>query len=948
MKNPFNLSDEKLKELLAGYEAWLKSDPKEEKYPVLIRDQSKMIREEFLNKEVLSRMSDDELYDKIFKYSRKLEGPVQIRLGEPRLRACLPDIRRNLMYIMTSEDSPFMVAQNILDGKYKISIFAKAFWSPILLAQFPHRLPNWNNKTEKFVKKFDIIISTSRLSIAEKYQILSDVFTYLSGLVKGHDFYTINHLMHYGTEIKAGKELIEKLLGNKISDPVIEMIKMYKEKIKRVGLKDELYKWELLKKYRGRPDLEAGDFLTEIKGIDFSNLIFPTAIAVKNHIAKDLPAEFRECFINLFHDDKDLTSRVKDFMDNVLIVYRKLESKLGHHQDERTISTYLTYHNPEKYTFFKDSFYQRYCKMIGAEPKSKGEKYAHYMELVSDFRDKYILPDPKLISLVKGFMNSDCFADENHLVMVQDILYQMLDQEEPDIVDDDPTPGESVTCSFPLNMILFGPPGTGKTYNTINKALAIIENKSEGDIKSEKREIIKNRFNEYMDKHQIVFTTFHQSLSYEDFVEGIKPDVPEKEGDPVIYRIKYGVFRTLCIEASFAIAQISESKTTEEVLDFSILFDKFAESTEEKLIGGQKVELETKSGGTVMVESISQQGNFVIKHHAGVRNYTVSKTRLLKLQSAIKDLDEISNINDKFREIIGGSNSSAYWSVLNAIRKEKPYQSGTKEPRNYTFEEKKEVVLSLSNDDFKNKNGKPFVIIIDEINRGNVSQIFGELISLIEKDKRLGNPEALEVILPYSREKFGVPPNLYILGTMNTADRSIEALDTALRRRFCFEEMVPLYDLQELNYKVSGIYASDILLTINKRIEKLIDKDHLIGHSYFMKAKANRYAEKLETAFYENLIPLLQEYFYGDFGKVGLVLGKGFVSPKNWSLASNLFADFEHESASEFDEKTVYEIIDYRNSNHGYFLNIRAGNENVKVDMDFGKAIKLLMKQSIA
>jgi len=168
MNNPFKISIEKLGELITGYDAWIKSDPKEEIYPETFREASRKIKAEFLSVDVLSDMSDDELYDKIYKYSRQLEGPAFIRLGEQRIRGDLNKLRRNLMYIMTSEDSPIMVAQNILEGEYKISVFAKAFWSPILLAQFPNVLPNWNNKTENFLKKFGINLTTTRLSIAEK------------------------------------------------------------------------------------------------------------------------------------------------------------------------------------------------------------------------------------------------------------------------------------------------------------------------------------------------------------------------------------------------------------------------------------------------------------------------------------------------------------------------------------------------------------------------------------------------------------------------------------------------------------------------------------------------------------------------------------------------------------------------------------------------------------
>jgi 5-methylcytosine-specific restriction protein B len=469
-----------------------------------------------------------------------------------------------------------------------------------------------------------------------------------------------------------------------------------------------------------------------------------------------------------------------------------------------------------------------------------------------------------------------------------------------------------------LNQILFGPPGTGKTYNTINKAIAIAN--PSFDL-SKPRSEIKKEFDRLMKEGQIVFTTFHQSMNYEDFIEGIKPIEPEKEGDPINYQIEYGIFRNLCIEASFAIAQLREDKTTEQVLDFSILYDKFAESVEEKLIKGEQVELDTKSGGTVLVDSISQQGNFVIKHHDGTRPYTVSKARLTKLQSAIKNLDDVSNINDQFRAVIGGSNSSAYWSVLNAIRKEKRTQPVNKESRTYTFSDKKDVVLSLSKSDYINKNGKPFILIIDEINRGNVSQIFGELITLIEDDKRLGKDEALEVTLPYSKERFGVPPNLFIIGTMNTADRSVEALDTALRRRFSFEEMPPKPELIKQEGKLeNGILENielDFLLnTINRRIEKLLDKDHQIGHSYFISV-AN--FTDLKTVFQNKIVPLLQEYFFGDYGKIGLVVGKGFFEPVEND--ENIFAEFDDYDTSSFAERNIYRIKDISKMEDRVFIN---------------------------
>ncbi len=213
----------------------------------------------------------------------------------------------------------------------------------------------------------------------------------------------------------------------------------------------------------------------------------------------------------------------------------------------------------------------------------------------------------------------------------------------------------------------------------------------------------------------------------------------------------------------------------------------------------------------------------------------------------------------------------------------------------------------------------PYVLIIDEINRGNVSQIFGELITLIEDNKRIGERESLTVNLPYSKEPpFGVPANLYIIGTMNTADRSVEALDSALRRRFSFKEIAPnsaiikKYGEQKENKGILTINTTPfdlakILDTINERIEILLDRDHLIGHSYFLKVNDEH---TLKNAFAENIIPLLQEYFYGDYAKIILVLGEGFCQGRK--VAANKLANISNNlyDTSVFNEKVIYQLTD--------------------------------------
>ncbi|MGY8923951.1 MAG: hypothetical protein ACKVJR_09485, partial [Flavobacteriales bacterium] len=189
---------------------------------------------------------------------------------------------------------------------------------------------------------------------------------------------------------------------------------------------------------------------------------------------------------------------------------------------------------------------------------------------------------------------------------------------------------------------------------------------------------------------------------------------------------------------------------------------------------------------------------------------------------------------------------------------------------------------------------------------------------LIEQDKRQGQANEISVMLPYSKSHFSVPSNIDIYGTMNTADRSVEALDTALRRRFSFVELMPDSTLLT-EMKVLGFNLADILKTINDRIEILIDRDHTIGHSYLMGVKTTA---ELTAAFKDKIVPLLQEYFYGDYGKIGLVLGKGFI--ESHEKSNNPFANFKYEGKEELN-RDFYDLI------------------NIDKDFDIKKAIEKLL-----
>ena len=459
-----------------------------------------------------------------------------------------------------------------------------------------------------------------------------------------------------------------------------------------------------------------------------------------------------------------------------------------------------------------------------------------------------------------------------------------------------------------MNSILYGPPGTGKTFHSISHSVAIVENKSIESILAEERELVKNRFDQYVIDGQIVFCTFHQSLSYEDFIEGIKPIEPGSEEEELTYAVEDGIFKRLCTEAAFSFIQKNTTTETEKVLDFSTEYDRFVDTVNERFSKGERTELETRSGGNVYIESISQKNNIWVRHIDGNRKYTVSKKRLSKISQAFPELSEVTNINDQFRAEIGGSNSSAYWAVLNAIRKQPAAaiskDSKTISEKEYSYEDKKEIIESLKNDDYKIENPKMFVLIIDEINRGNVSQIFGELITLIEEDKRLGKEEALKGTLPYSKDSFGVPCNISIVGTMNTADRSVEALDTALRRRFSFVPMAPKPG--ELKITADDINLPEILRVLNNRLSVLKDNDHTIGHAWLWNVSD---LSSLKIVFRDKILPLLQEYFYNDYEKLGLVLGDAFFK-SHVQINSNIFAAFTGGNglAGQYDQTWQYQL----------------------------------------
>jgi hypothetical protein len=406
---------------------------------------------------------------------------------------------------------------------------------------------------------------------------------------------------------------------------------------------------------------------------------------------------------------------------------------------------------------------------------------------------------------------------------------------------------ESNNLSMSLNQILFGPPGTGKTYNTIEKAIRLANPSyvfpNTGD-KVKDREEIKKEFDRLKKLGQVYFTTFHQSLSYEDFIEGIKP-LPPVPGQPVQYDVVPGLFKQACAMAAHnCYSEYIKSNKSDTDYTFDDLYDAFITDVEALLEKNMPPVYKTIQGRDVEIKEINKNDSIIARAKDSIARQSapLTKENIEKLYDRFETIEEIKGLDEVRDTVQITPRITEFYAVFRGLKDfEKTFKPNTEYIKEVNISEnfdvdeiQKKFDGGVYNEAMKafGQKALPVVFVIDEINRGNVSQIFGELITLIEDDKRAGRQEALEAKLPYSKKYFSVPANLYIVGTMNTADRSVEALDTALRRRFAFEEKMPEPKL--LTTIVKDISLESLLVKINERVELLLDRDHTIGHSYFI------------------------------------------------------------------------------------------------------------------
>ena len=452
----------------------------------------------------------------------------------------------------------------------------------------------------------------------------------------------------------------------------------------------------------------------------------------------------------------------------------------------------------------------------------------------------------------------------------------------------------------PTNLILYGPPGTGKTYRTMAKAVELC-----GEVPDAKRTALRNQYDRLRKEKRIEFVTFHQNFAYEEFVEGLRPETAggEGEGSNAGFELKpkLGIFRNVCQLAEAAadaavggkpfdldgrrVFKMSlgragvEDHIFQDAIDngYAVLgwgggIDWTPYDSYEAIHGRWNEDHPGTNGNDANIIQTSrfradmEQGDIIVVTHGnrliraigvvtGPYRFEPGDTRDYNHR---RDVDWLKVFREPIDHTVIYDVPFIQWSCYllkeqhlnrSALANLLPGTGGPAEPP------------------------KQYVLVIDEINRANISKVFGELITLIEPDKRIGMDEQLKVRLPYSEDEFGVPANLHIIGTMNTADRSIALLDTALRRRFRFEEMAPdtsVEAFQEAEVE-TGLPLADVLNTMNRRIEYLVDRDHRIGHAFFIGCQT---VGDVNGVMRDKVIPLLQEYFFDDWGRLAAVLGE--------------------------------------------------------------------------
>ena len=647
----------------------------------------------------------------------------------------------------------------------------------------------------------------------------------------------------------------------------------------------EEYKWDLLDRSEGK------DVLAVFDGLRGENVIDnPRTDSVIKYLVENEADKTRVCCQHLTDESVPLNERLAAFKSEIKALCPSKWKNTAN--DERTASGLLTCVYPETYTFYKDEIYQNICDYFGYTSRKPGKKYEHFMELVNGFVKSYG-EDIQQIMLneIKGFKNKPLnLAVQTLFWCMKDYMKEELDKKMTTETNNSSkgTWYDDVVRIWERrkNIVLYGAPGTGKTYDVPELAVRLCE---PSFMAAEPiREEIVSRYNQLKTEKRIAFTTFHQSLDYEDWIEGLRPVV--NENSQVTYEIESGIFKKLCEEAERPVVKDKQVGISDNAVVWKVSLAGTGDNdVRRECMENNHIRIGWDGYGPV----ISDETDWSVYNGEGkqILDAYINKMKIGDIVMSCYSSQTIDAIGvvvsdyefeDKFPNYKRVRRVN--WLVKNIneniveMNDGKTMTLGTVYRLNsITLDNVKSILEKYNTSSKMEENDKAYVMVIDELNRGNVSKVFGELITLLEADKRKGRINAESVVLPYSKKGFHIPNNVYLIATMNTADRSLGSLDYAIRRRFAFIAEKPFglevdgFD-EDLFEKVSSLFVKNFdeykesgwdqtlkLESADTLSEEYKPEDVWIGHSYFLMQDEEGEDNTINRLLYE-IIPLLEEY----------------------------------------------------------------------------------------
>ena len=648
------------------------------------------------------------------------------------------------------------------------------------------------------------------------------------------------------------------------------------------GYKEE-YKWDLLDRSEGK------DVLAVFDGLRGENVIDnPRTDSVIKYLVENEADKTKVCCQHLIDESVPLNDRLAAFKSEIKALCPSKWKNTAN--DERTASGLLTCVYPETYTFYKDEIYKNICDYFGYTSRKAGKKYEHFMELVNGFVKSYGEEIQQImLNEIKGFKNKPLN------LAVQTLFWCMKDYMKEELKNKMTTETNNSskgtwyddvvrTWERRKNVVLYGAPGTGKTYDVPEFAVRLCDPAFMAAEPS--REEIVSRYNQLKTEKRIAFATFHQSLDYEDWIEGLRPFV--NENNQVTYEIESGIFKKLCEEAERPVVKDKQVGIADNAVVWKVSLAGTGDNpVRSDCMKNSYIRIGWDGYGPV----ISDETDWSVYNGEGkqILDAYINKMKIGDIVMSCYSSQTIDAIGvvvgdyefeDKFPNYKRVRRVN--WLVKNIneniveMNDGKTMTLGTVYRLNsITLDNVKSILEKYDTSSKMEENDKAYVMVIDELNRGNVSKVFGELITLLEADKRKGRINAESVVLPYSKKAFHIPNNVYLIATMNTADRSLGSLDYAIRRRFSFiaekpfgleiegfdedlfEKVSSLFVKNFDKYKESGWDQTMKLEPADTLSEEYKPEDVWIGHSYFlMQDEEDNTSNRL---LYE-IIPLLEEY----------------------------------------------------------------------------------------